>query len=106
MGNAIVGQFVSKLGPYYPFLLQPYSGVYTSTLLQDGRVLLNGAFLNGVEFRMAVPTSMLLDPDANSWSKLSSPPFTDYEHKGSRATLLPDGRVLVTGPQTIATPFF
>jgi N-acetylneuraminic acid mutarotase len=66
---------------------------HTATLLSDGRVLVTGGG-HGGDRPFIEKTSEIYDPSTGNWS------FTDHMAKaryGHTATLLPDGRVLITG---------
>lgn len=66
---------------------------HTATLLADGRVLVvGGDSLEGPRNAMAL--AEVYDPVAGTWSKAGAMSEPRQEHT---ATLLPDGRVLVTG---------
>ena len=67
-------------------------GVHTATLLRDGKVLVAGAVgsRGGPQIEMAV-----YDPATGAWTVLPARPSIGYE--AAAATLLSDGRVLMTG---------
>lgn len=69
---------------------------HTATLLADGKVLVAGGFKSiGTAAQTEIAaTAELYDPAANSWTPLASMSHARYGH---RATLLADGRLLVTG---------
>lgn len=64
---------------------------YTTTLLQDGRVLIAGGTGTGYK---ALATAELYDPRSNSFTPTSS---MTTGRTGHSATLLGDGRVLIAG---------
>ncbi|AUX45004.1 uncharacterized protein SOCE26_064830 [Sorangium cellulosum] len=67
---------------------------HTATLLDDGQVLVVGGYHG--EFRIAtLASSELYDPPTESWIPLGS--MVIPREEGHTATLLGDGRVLVTG---------
>lgn len=69
----------------YPFSDSAYSFA-TLTLLNNGNVLAVGNY----------PTARLYEPASDSWSEAGTPAVIRYKHT---ATLLPDGKVLITGGQ-------
>jgi hypothetical protein len=71
---------------------------HTATLLPDGRVLITGGF-NGVGEPHTLRSCELYDPAGGEFSDAESLPLPVHEHK---ATLLPDGGVLVTGGMIVA----
>jgi len=75
---------------------------YTSTLLNDGRVLLTGCVSNIPGFLSCTAgASELYDPVMNTFS--STGPFTWWENVNT-ATLLKNGRVLIAGSDEMAGP--
>lgn len=64
-----------------------------ATVMADGRVLVTGTGVTGYESPSAVVE--IFDPSTNTWSLGASMPNPSYY--GHEATLLADGRVLVTG---------
>ena len=78
-----------------PPIPTPRLGEHTTTLLADGRVLVVGG--NGPGWPNVVPTLdavEILDPATETWSAAAPLPFGRARHA---ATLLHDGRVLVSG---------
>ena len=68
---------------------------HTATMLQDGRVLVAGGSRGGVGTDApAFDTAEIYDPDAGEWSGVAG---MSVGHSRHTATLLQDGRVLVTG---------
>jgi Galactose oxidase, central domain/Kelch motif len=75
-----------------PSMLVPTTG-HDSTLLQDGRLLVTGGMVAGIDLA-PVPFTQIYHPDTRSWS--FGPPM-HMGRVGGTATLLQDGRVLVVG---------
>jgi N-acetylneuraminic acid mutarotase len=65
-------------------------GHHTSTLLNNGKVLVAG----GANHSNYLSSAIIYDPDLNTWSSASS---MNYARAFHTANLLPDGRVLVVG---------
>jgi hypothetical protein len=75
--------------------LEPARNHASATLLQDGRVLVAGGFAGNYEYRSnAVARADLWDPATGSFTETGS---LVVARAGHSATLLPDGRVMVTG---------
>ncbi len=74
------------------FLTEPREG-HTATLLPDGRVLVVGGPIGGV-LETTGGTAELWDAASKSWTPTEP---MSAARRGHAATLLPDGRVLVTG---------
>ena len=75
--------------------LDPARNRASATLLQDGRVLVAGGFAGQYEYSSnAVATAELWDPATGSFTETGS---LSVARAGHSATLLADGRVLVTG---------
>lgn len=97
-GRVLVGNFIdifSSTEVYDPStnaweqvsdLVRPHS----ATLLQDGRVLA----VEGIDMFSSGPLAYLFNPSTNTWSAAAS---MASPRSGFSATLLSDGRVLVTG---------
>jgi hypothetical protein len=66
--------------------------LHTTTLLQDGRVLVTGGSGSGGGAMLA--SAEVFDPTTGSWSEVASLDLPRQQHT---ATLLADGRVLITG---------
>jgi hypothetical protein len=67
---------------------------HTSTLLQDGKVLITGG-----GYPLGSNTAELFDPATGTFSAAGN---MAVQRGGHTATLLPDGKVLITGNSTIA----
>jgi hypothetical protein len=67
---------------------------HTATLLADGRVLVAGG-ASPQNPDVAVTAAEVYDPTNNTWATAGS--MSSARYGGQTATLLPDGRVLVTG---------
>lgn len=69
---------------------------HTATLLPSGKVLVAGGFSwsEGLNMPLSTPTAELYDPENGSWSRTGP---MSRGRAGHQATLLADGRVLVTG---------
>lgn len=75
--------------------LEPARNRASATLLQDGRVLVAGGFAGQYEYSSnAVARADLWDPATGSFTETGS---LVVARAGHSATLLPDGRVMVTG---------
>jgi N-acetylneuraminic acid mutarotase len=68
-------------------------GFHTATLLANGKVLVTGGTSN-VNAVVALASAELYDPVSGTWSPTGSMAAARYRHT---ATLLPNGKVLVTG---------
>jgi hypothetical protein len=69
----------------------------TLTVLQDGRVLAAGGGIEGTPGWTSTSSTEVFDPKTGAWS-IGAP--MEVERARHTATLLPDGRVLVTGGAT------
>jgi hypothetical protein len=69
---------------------------HTATLLQDGRVLVTGGHLQDSDphEKIVHRSAEIYDPAANTWTEIG---IMNVARTGHTATLLPDGRVLVSG---------
>ena len=68
-------------------------GFHTATLLANGKVLVTGGTSN-VNAVVALASAELYDPASGTWSPTGTMAAARYRHT---ATLLPNGKVLVTG---------
>ena len=68
--------------------------VHTATLLQDGKVLVAGGITGSVSREFATNTAELYDPATRTWSLTGN---LNVGRELHTATLLQDGKVLVTG---------
>jgi uncharacterized protein (TIGR03437 family) len=73
----------------------------TATLLPNGKVLVAGGTRSGVNFTEPLNTAELYDPATGTWTMTSNLNAPRYGHT---ATLLPNGKVLVTGGATNLNP--
>lgn len=72
---------------------------HTATRLRDGKVLVAGGLVFGPDTRLTFATSSeLYDPATGTWTATAPMPAPRAEHA---ATLLSDGKVLVTGGQGV-----
>jgi hypothetical protein len=67
---------------------------HTATLLNDGRVLVVGGYVGSTGFGHSLQTADIYDPATNTWSATGSMGTVRWGHT---ATLLADGRVLISG---------
>jgi hypothetical protein len=76
---------------------------HTATVLPSGKVLVAGGITRSAEdgTTQGTSTAELYDPESGTWSRTG--PMTQ-ERTGHQATLLADGRVLVTGGSTEYIP--
>ena len=78
---------------------------HTATVLQDGRVLVAGGFggpyAPGANAQPVLATAELYDPQTGTWSPTAPMATRRALHA---AALLPDGRVMVAGGRTCASP--
>ena len=70
------------------------SVMHSATLLRDGRVLVAGGNGGGIGGDVVHDATILFDPATRTWSRAADVPGKRYDH---RATVLPDGDVLVVG---------
>jgi hypothetical protein len=68
--------------------------MHTTTVLADGRVLVAGGLGGGSGSAQYMTSAQIYDPSTRTWSSTGSLTKGRYDHT---ATLLNDGRVLVTG---------
>ncbi len=69
---------------------------HTATLLKDGRVLVTGGCDCDPEYSGTLLNSVeIYNPANRQWR--AGPPMNEYRAGGHTATLLPDGRVLISG---------
>ncbi len=73
---------------------------HTATLLGNGKVLLAGGFNYGIPSSTYYSSAELYDPAATTWGSVTS---MSYARIAPTATLLNDGRVLVTGGDSLGT---
>ncbi len=103
-GGAYAG-FVANTALYDPATdtwsntdyLLPARAAHQVTLLQDGRVLVTGG-TNDADMSFGLPNADLYDPAVNAWRRA---PDLHVPRLGHSATLLPDGRVLVAGGDSV-----
>lgn len=74
---------------------------HTATLLPDGRILVVGGISVSADGSLAksVSTAEIYDPASNTWSSAGS---LAQGRSGHTATLLPDGRVVIVGGESIS----
>ncbi|MFH1726476.1 MAG: kelch repeat-containing protein [Elusimicrobiota bacterium] len=72
---------------------------HTATLLPDGRVLVTGGFNTGCNNDVCSDAE-IYDPETNTWVGAGN--TMDQPRRAHTATLLPDGKVLITGGETNA----
>jgi N-acetylneuraminic acid mutarotase len=73
---------------------------HTATLLGNGKVLLAGGFNYGIPFSTYHSSAELYNPAATTWGSVTS---MSHARIAPTATLLNDGRVLVTGGDSLGT---
>src|SRR5581483_1627283 len=71
----------------------------TSTLLQNGKVLVSGGDLGGLA--VIIGNAQVFDPSTNSWQ--AAPPMK-APRMGHSGTLLPNGKVLIAGGMRYISP--
>ena len=82
-----------SVGRFYP----------AATLLQSGKVLVSGGYISGATGVVYVNTAEVYDPVTNSWSAARPMAAARNNHD---ATLLPSGKVLVSGGSgSSSTPY-
>jgi len=69
---------------------------YATTLLRDGRVLVSGGRDSAIGFEDQLAPAELYDPTTGTWEGAGTMDASRYSHT---ATLLADGRVLISGGQ-------
>jgi len=74
--------------------------MHTATLLPNGKVLVTGGDIGGFGTYTPIASVELYDPATNSWSAAAPMSTPRSRHT---ATLLPSGKVLVTGGETNGT---
>ena len=67
---------------------------HTATLLPNGKVLVTGGYTHNGLVQMFLASAELYDPASGSWTATGSLNIGRYQHT---ATLLPNGKVLVSG---------
>jgi hypothetical protein len=87
-----------KLGPTGP--MSARRSEFAATLLRDGRILVTGGLQGEGSGDMVLASAELYDPATGTFSITGSMAVARADH---RATLLRDGRVLVTGGNGIAS---
>ncbi len=75
---------------------------HTATLLPDGRVLVVGGIAVASDGAPAAPvaTAEIYDPQTNTWVSAGS---LSLARSGHTATMLPDGKVLIVGGESLAS---
>lgn len=72
---------------------------HTAVLLKDGTILVVGGMTGDQSNGQSTAAAEIYNPTTNTWATVGS---LAKARQGHTATLLPDGRVLVTGGETIA----